>query len=128
MGVLALAPVAAGCGDRAGSGPPQAAPAAKLVGPAQFAATVRRPGTVTLNVHVPDEGDVPGTDLAIPFDRLRARRRELPPRTTPLAVYCRSGRMSRIAVQTLRQLGFRRITELRGGMEAWRASGRSLVP
>ena len=44
------------------------------------------------------------------------------------AVYCRSGRMSAIAVRELARLGYGTIVELRGGMVAWEASGRRLLP
>lgn len=67
---------------------------------------------MTINVHVPDEGSIRGTDLWIPFDAVEARREELPPPATPLAVYCRSGRMSAIAVKTLARLGYGDVVEL----------------
>lgn len=119
--LLALAALLlAGCGG--GEAP------SRLVGPTAFAQAVAQPGTVTLNVHTPDAGSIVGTDLAIPFDQLEARAAELPPRSTPLAVYCRSGRMSVIAVKTLARLGYKDVVELGGGMEAWRAGGRRLLP
>lgn len=101
----------------------------RLVAPAAFAKAVAQKGTVTINVHVPDEGSLAGTDLWIPFDRVAASRTRLPAtKTTPLAVYCRSGRMSAIAVRVLARLGYGNIVELRGGMVAWEASGRRLLP
>ena len=101
----------------------------RLVAPAAFAKAVAQKGTVTINVHVPDEGSLAGTDLWIPFDRVAASRARLPARkTTPLAVYCRSGRMSAIAVRALARLGYGTIVELRGGMVAWDSSGRRLLP
>lgn len=115
----------AGCGE--GGGDLAAAPS-KLVSPEAFAAAVAEPERVTINVHVPDEGSIPGTDLAIPFDQIAARKSELPALTTPLAVYCRSGRMSAIAVQELADLGFSDVVELDGGMVGWEAAGRPLLP
>lgn len=112
------------CGGGAASEPS----AAEQLDPAAFAAATARPETVTVNVHVPDDGSLPGTDLAIPFDRLRARADELPDPATPLAVYCRTGRMSALAVEDLRDMGYRDVVELRGGMEAWGAAGRRLLP
>lgn len=101
----------------------------RLAAPAAFARAVAQKGTVTINVHVPDEGSLAGTDLWIPFDRVKASRARLPARkTTPLAVYCRSGRMSAIAVRELARLGYGNVVELRGGMVAWEASGRRLLP
>lgn len=120
---LALVVAAAVVAPAALAAPP------RLVAPAAFARAVAQKSTVTINVHVPDEGSLAGTDLWIPFDRVEASRARLPARkTTPLAVYCRSGRMSAIAVRALARLGYGTIVELRGGMVAWEASGRRLLP
>lgn len=97
--------------------------------PPAFGDAVAYEGTYTVNVHVPDEGSIPDTDAAIPYDRIRARAAELPQdRSTPLAVYCRSGRMSAEAVTTLQELGYTDLVELRGGMDAWVTGGRDLLP
>ena len=101
---------------------------ARLVSPAAFAERVDDTGVVTINVHTPDEGSIPGTDLAIPFDRISSSR-ELPADLdTPLAVYCRSGNMSADAVDDLEAMGYGDIVELDGGFNAWEASGRDLEP
>lgn len=110
---------------------PTSAPAADsgrpLVGAEDFARAVVQPSRVTINVHVPFEGAIPGTDLQIPFDELEQQAFRLPPdRSTPLAIYCRSGNMSATATKTLTALGYTDLVELQGGMEAWTASGRSL--
>ena len=120
---LALVVAAAVVAPAALAAPP------RLAGPAAFAKSVAQKKTVTINVHVPDEGSIAGTDLWIPFDRVAASRARLPARkTTKLAVYCRSGSMSAIAVRQLARLGYSNIVELRGGMVAWKASGRRLRP
>ena len=131
---VAAAVAVAGCGS-AGDGPaPAPAPAASAAAvarldPAAFAAAVAEPGRVTVDVHVPDEGRIEGTDLLLPYDQVRARAGELPgDRTTPLAVYCRTGRMSAEAVATLTDLGYTDVVELAGGMQAWRSAGRPLQP
>lgn len=112
--------VLAGCGSSSES-------ASRLVDPQEFAASVAEPSTVTINVHVPDEGTLEGTDLALPFDEIERRADELPPVKKRVALYCKSGRMSAIAARTLARLGYRDIVELRGGMDAWREAGRPLV-
>lgn len=102
---------------------------AKTVPPAAFASVVAAQRTFVLNVHTPDAGSIQGTDAEVPFDQLRQRASELPAdRSTPIAVYCRSGRMSAEAVPVLRSLGFTDVTELAGGMNAWTADGRTLLP
>lgn len=127
VGVL-TAMMLAGCGGRDASTSPTSR---KLdypsVEPTDFALLVKRTSTFVLNVHTPDEGSIPGTDAAIPYDQLQRRAGELPDRSAAVAVYCRTGRMSAEAVPTLRELGFTRITELSGGMDAWQAEGRQLL-
>jgi len=102
--------------------------APRSVGPQQFAEVIAAPQRITINVHVPYEGDIAGTDLSIPFDQIDAQINRLPTvRSTPLAVYCRTGRMSTIAGITLTKLGYHDVVELAGGMQAWQQSGRTLV-
>jgi rhodanese-related sulfurtransferase len=114
----------AGCGGS----PDTAAAPSRLVGPEAFEAAIAEPARVTLNVHVPDEGSLAGTDLAIPFDELAARASELPAPGSPIALYCRSGNMSATAAKTLATLGYEDVVELDGGFRAWEASGRRIVP
>ena len=93
----------------------------------EFAERIDQPGVVTINVHVPDEGNLAGTDLSIPFDQISGSE-ELPADLdTPLAVYCRSGNMSADAVDDLAALGYTDVVELQGGFNAWVDEGRPLV-
>lgn len=97
--------------------------------PAEFATVLADDDVLVINVHVPDEGSIAGTDAAIPFDEVRDRSAELPQDlAAPVAVYCKSGRMSAQAVAALRDLGYTDVVELRGGMDAWVADGRELLP
>jgi rhodanese-related sulfurtransferase len=86
------------------------------------------PGRVTINVHVPDEGSIEGTDLWLPYDEVEALAAELPAAGTPIALYCRSGNMSTEAAPVLARLGYPDIVELEGGFRAWEASGRTVLP
>ena len=98
------------------------------MGPDAFARQIDRPGVVTINVHTPPEGDIAGTDLVIPFDQIATTDQLPADRSTPLAIYCRSGNMSATASEDLARLGYTEVTELDGGFNAWVDSGRSLVP
>jgi rhodanese-related sulfurtransferase len=81
-----------------------------------------------LNVKTPYIGEISGTDLYIPYTDLTAKAAELPQdKTAPIVVYCRSGNESAIASQTLLDLGYTNIENLDGGMNAWVASGRTLI-
>lgn len=124
--ILALGLAACG-GAQAGSpGSAVSRTPSRLLPPAQFATAISKPDTAVIDVHVPYAGQIPGTTAFIPFNEIERRRSQLPPRSRTVAIYCRSGRMSAIAARTLARLGYRRVLELRGGMDAWRASGRRL--
>lgn len=129
-GVVLLVLAACGTGevrDTPSSAPDSAGPG-RLLDPAEFAAAIADPARLTINVHVPFEGGLPDTDLEIPYDEIEAKAAMLPPdRDAPLAVYCKSGRMSADATRTLTRLGYTDVVDLDGGMNAWRDSGRSLV-
>ncbi len=81
-----------------------------------------------INVHIPYTVEIPGTDLRIPYDQIEAYRGQLPEdRNTPIVAYCRSGPMSKVAVDTLAQLGYTQVYDLPGGMNLWEAQGYSLI-
>jgi phage shock protein E len=132
LATVVIAVGAAGCAasDPAptSASPTQVQSAVRQVGPDEFAAAIAEPGRVTVNVHVPFEGDIAGTDLSIPFDQITSQAHRLPgDRNTGLAIYCRSGPMSATAAATLHDLGYTDVVELRGGMRAWQADGRPLI-
>ena len=82
---------------------------------------------VLVNVHVPYEGNLPGTDMSIPYDKIDQHLVELPPKDAKIVLYCRSGRMSDIAARRLAELGYQHVYDVLGGMQVWEAGGRALV-
>jgi len=94
------------------------------VSAAGLAAMLERKDFLLINVHIPYEGEIPGTDLFFPFDQVEANLNKLPAhKGAKLVLYCRSGRMSAIAARTLVKLGYTGVWNLEGGMIAWKQSG-----
>lgn len=65
-------------------------------------------------------GHVPGA-LNIPHDEVAARHAELGPPSTPVLLYCRTGRRTAIAAKALREKGFSTIYDLQA-YDRWVAS------
>ena len=65
-----------------------------------------------------NSGYVPGAVL-IPYDEIADRITEVAPdKTTPILLYCRSGRRAGIAEETLKKLGYEKVHNLGGLQDA----------
>lgn len=95
--------------------------------PEAFAARALDEKAFVVNVHIPFDGEIAGTDDHIPYDRI-AESDALPSdRAATILVYCRTGAMSARAAEALRAAGYTDVGHLRGGMDAWEAAGRQII-
>lgn len=83
---------------------------------------------ILINVHTPYEGEIPKTDTFIPYDQIVADSASLPKdKNAAVILYCKSGHMSLLALETIKKLGFTNVRHLTGGMDNWKKSGGSLL-
>jgi rhodanese-related sulfurtransferase len=97
-------------------------PTSSLLAPVEFAEYLHQnPDIPVVNVHVPYEGHIEGTDAFVNFETI-ATWKDLPDDLdAPIVLYCRSGNMSSQAAADLAALGYTSIVDLEGGMNAWAA-------
>lgn len=84
------------------------------------------PQITVVNTHIPFEGDIPGTDLSIPYDQIAANLDQLPDPDSEIVVYCKGEGMSTIAAETLTQSGYTAVYKVDGGMIGWEEAGNLL--
>ncbi len=82
---------------------------------------------ILINVHIPFAGNIPGTDLSIPYNEIEQNLDQLPAdKTAKIVLYCSSGRMSEIGAEELVSMGYTNIWNLKGGMVDWKQAGFEL--
>ncbi len=98
------------------------------ISPPQLKSMLDSKDFLFVNVHIPYEGEVPNTDLFIPYNEIDQNLSRFPgDQGAKIVVYCRSGSMSAIAAKTLVKSGFTNVWNLDGGMIEWERRGYELV-
>jgi rhodanese-related sulfurtransferase len=118
-------PISAGDeGMTAGEGPEEGFTNLSL---AQFQVLMEVKDFPLINVHVPFEGNIPGTDLNIPYDEIAANLDKLPAdKDAKMVLYCKSNGMSLSAIEELAALGYSNLFNLDGGFTTWQEAGLAL--
>jgi len=81
-----------------------------------------------VNVHIPYEGEIPQTDLFVPYNEVEQNLSQFPrDKGAKIVLYCRSGSMSAIAAKNLVKLSFSNVWNLDGGMVEWERQGYELI-
>lgn len=92
----------------------------------EFAGRMDTGVAFVVNVHVPPAGMLEGTDATIAYDQVVGDDRLPTGTSTPILLYCQTGRMSALAADALMRAGYADVAYLEGGIDAWVASGRTL--
>ena len=94
---------------------------------AQLKVMLDKKDFIFVNVHIPYEGEIAETDVFVPYDEIEKNLDKLPAdKNAKVVLYCRSGRMSSLAAETLVRLGYTNVWNMEGGMIAWEALGLPL--
>ena len=97
------------------------------VTPTELKAMLESKDFVLVNVHIPFAGNIPGTDVSIPYNEIEQNLDQLPAdKTAKIVLYCSSGRMSEIAAEELVAMGYTSVWNLKGGMVDWKQAGFEL--
>jgi len=96
--------------------------------PAQLNSMLEHKDFLLVNVHIPYEGEIPQTDLFVPYNEIEENLSKFPKdMDAKIVLYCRSGSMSAIAARELVKLGFTNVSNLAGGMVEWEKQGYELI-
>ncbi len=77
-----------------------------------------------VDVHVPEQPHIKGTDAFIPYNDIEKNLDKLPKdKSTPIYLYCEGGAMGNAAAKTLHALGYEHLSNLEGGTKAWKKAG-----
>ena len=77
-----------------------------------------------VNVHIPLEGNIPGTDFTVPYNEIENNLSLFPAdKDAKIVLYCRSDSMGNEAAQKLADNGFTNVYNLEDGYIAWKAYG-----
>jgi rhodanese-related sulfurtransferase len=96
--------------------------------PAELSDLMTKIDPIVINVHVPYEGDIPGTDTSIPYNNVDAIDTYLhQDHCADVVLICKSGGMSYSAGLDLIGRGYLRVRDLSGGFTAWKNAGYPLL-
>lgn len=81
------------------------------------------PKPLLINVHIPFEGEIVGTDLHISYTNLKGLEAALGDKGRWAILYCKTGPMSAQAVKKLVSLGYWNLLDMPEGFAKWMVAG-----
>ncbi len=96
----------------------------QVISPRQLHEAMQKGDIFLVDVHIPEQKHIAGTDLEVPFNKINENRDQFPKdKSTEIYLYCESGPMGNYAARELYKLGYRNIFNLEGGKVAWDKAG-----
>ena len=130
LGVLVLAGAGVMAGPASASHTRQLS-VQEVKGAIDKAPSLREKGFLLVDVRSVEEHDtgaIPGTDANIEFREMAQRHKEIGAGLDDhIVVYCQSGTRSNKAADTLTELGYRNVYNIRGSVNAWMQAGFPLA-
>ena len=84
---------------------------------------------ILVDVHIPEQKHINGTDAFIPYDEIENQLENLPKdKDAKIVLYCRTGRMSEIAAEKLTENGYTNVYNVVGGVVEWIKRGYDKQP
>jgi rhodanese-related sulfurtransferase len=115
IAALLLATALPALAESAVASPPASPSVNPGIGAGVTARALVASGAKVVDVRTPQEfasGHVPGA-INIPFDEIGRRASEIGPASTPVVLYCRTGRRSGIAAEALQKAGFSKLYDFK---------------
>jgi len=95
-----------------------------MLTPTELHQIMQKQDVFLVDVHVPEQRHIKGTDLFVPFHQIKKKLDKFPKdKRTPIYLYCKSGPMGNAAAKTLFESGYKEIYNLQGGKDAWLDAG-----
>lgn len=102
----------------------------KLTEPKEFSENVAGNNVQLIDVRTPKEykaGHLKNAQNIHLYDKDFEQRIDKLDKNKPVFVYCKVGGRSAEAVEIMQAKGFKNITELKGGIDAWQEAGKPVV-
>ncbi len=91
------------------------------ISPIELNEIMKKEDIFLVDVHIPQQRHIMGTDAFIPFNEVEKHLDKLPQdKNMPIYLYCMGGPMGNAAAKKLHELGYTNLKNLEGGAEAWK--------
>ncbi len=95
-----------------------------MISPQDLHQAMQKKDIFLMDVHIPEQRHIKGTDLFAPFYKIGKYINELPKdKKSPIYIYCKSGPMGNAAAKSLFKSGYTNLYNLEGGVENWLKAG-----